>query len=144
MKIDLLNEDDINNINIRKQALELIDEQVIEFTTRVENEVFTKVEQDGFILEELNHSEKKLQNLLYQYKKHKNAIDYLITCSASATLSVCIVISRIEQEKLLHEDIAFSCLLLAISIYGIVKSINGTIIRHKIKRNFKTVGLLLH
>ena len=60
MKIDLLNEDDIKNINIRKRALELIDEQVIEFTTRVENKVFAKIAQDGFILEELNHSEKKL------------------------------------------------------------------------------------
>lgn len=143
MEIELLNEDDIKNINIRKKALELIDEHVIEFTNKVENDVYNKIEQHGFIIEELNISEKKLQKLLYQYKKHKNAMDYLVTCSASLLLSVCIIMSNIENDKILNEDIVFSCFLLIFSIYGLIISIQGLIIRNKIKKNFKHIGLQL-
>lgn len=145
IKLDLLNEDDIKNIQARKKAFKLINEQVDDFSNKVENEIFNKIEKDGFIIEELNNSEKKLQKLRYQYMKCENSMNYLVMCLASLLLSLCLVVSYVTNKNLeiLSKDILFLCFLLIFSICGLPVSIKGVIARKRIKRNFKNMGLPL-
>lgn len=135
-KLELLNQTDIENINLKAIIDEEIAKDVENYTLLLCAKKDIELKEQNTSLKELKKSymkEIKLKKLLFKYK---DSTLYLFSGISLIILGFLGLYNMLENNE--TRNILIGIFLLIIGIFSLTKGIKGTIIKRKIKKNFDT------
>lgn len=138
MKIDelLLTDKEINNIEIRNKAYEVISKRIDEESEKIREEEFGKFNKDE---DELDRSYLIMYNLRIIYANYESV--YIMLLFGIASLSFVFYMATFNTVIVFDKSMIYSFMFI-IGTLSSVWSIKGLLIRYKIKSNFKKYNIL--
>lgn len=135
--IELLTKDDMNNIDIRKKCLNIVEEKVDEYEQQVLEDTILKM---GINFDILDKSYVKYYNLSALYNR-TNEIYHTLFLSIAGILLFFLGLTSPEFQNGNEKIILLIFTIGIFSIIGIFDGIKKIVIRRKIVKNFKEMSI---